>query len=143
MLLDWQKVENLKWLKNLMKICRGNISIHGELEFINGVCYGDKKTVRNWKKIIPRNCWKMLSDETKPIVVPPPALPDEDAIEIPSYDPDYAKEYIKRKADKYELKKKIQLEAYHAGMTYGQYRKKYYPNFTFKDEPEVIFSHKK
>jgi len=140
-LLDWQKVENLKWLKNLMKVCRGNISVNGRLDFINGVCYGDKRTIKNWKAIIPRNCWLMLSDAEKPVVTPPLALPDENQIELPTYDPEYQKEYIKRKADKYEMKKQIQNEAYHAGMTYGEYRKEYYPNFTFR-ELEIIFGEK-
>lgn len=39
------------------------------------------------------------------------------------------------------MKIKIQTEAYKLGMSYGAYRKQYYPDFTFRDE-KVKFSYR-
>jgi len=135
---DNDKEELLIWLKEQM--LQDNIIEFPEIEgftltVVDGVGYGNAKTIVHWRNHLPKNSWKIVSDE--PV---PQRTPSVRSVSVSQYDPEYMRDYYHvRKLDKYKMKIKIQSEAVKLGMTYANYRKQFYPNFTFRDE-KVKFS---
>ena len=132
---DNDKEELLVWLKEQM--LQDNIIEFPEIEgftltVVDGVGYGNAKTIVHWRNHLPKNSWKIVSDEPMPL--------RRQTTSTSQYDPEYMRDYYQvRKLDKYKMKIKIQSEAVKLGMTYANYRKQFYPNFTFRDE-KVKFS---
>jgi len=133
--INW-KEENLIWLKVQIETQEFIITEQGHLTVVDGIAYGSMQTIINWRNILPRNSWKLISDE------PIPVRTTTRVVQIESvYDPEYMRNYYHvRKVDKYKMKIKIQSEATKLGMSYGEYRRQYYPNFTFRDDDKVKFS---
>lgn len=131
-LIPW-KEQNLIWLKTEIENKEFIITEQGHLTVVDGIAYGSVETILNWRNILPKNSWKLISDEPIPVRVRP-------VVQVESvYDAEYMKAYYARKEDKYKMKIKIQSEAYKFGMSYKDYRRQYYPDFTFSDE-KVKFS---
>lgn len=131
-LIPW-KEQNLIWLKTEIENKEFIITEQGHLTVVDGIAYGSVETILNWRNMLPKNSWKLISDEPVPVRVRP-------AVQTESiYDAEYMKAYYARKEDKYKMKIKIQSEAYKFGMSYKDYRRQYYPDFTFSDE-KVKFS---
>jgi len=131
--IPW-KEQNLIWLKTEIENKEFIITEQGHLTVVNGVAYGSAETILNWRNILPKNSWKLVSDEPVPVRVRPVVVKVESV-----YDAEYMKEYYAKKADKYEMKKQIQNEANKHNMTFAEYRRQFYPNFTFRDE-KIKFS---
>jgi len=133
--IHW-KEENLIWLKVQIETQEFIITEQGHLTVVNGIAYGSMQTIINWRNILPRNSWKLISDE------PIPVRTTTRVVQVESvYDAEYMRNYYHvRKVDKYKMKIKIQSEATKLGMSYGEYRRQYYPNFTFRDDDKVKFS---
>jgi hypothetical protein len=130
--IPW-KEQNLIWLKTEIENKEFIITEQGHLTVVDGIAYGSVETILNWRNILPKNSWKLISDEPIPVRVRP-------VVQVESvYDAEYMKAYYARKEDKYKMKIKIQSEAYKFGMSYKDYRRQYYPDFTFSDE-KVKFS---
>lgn len=130
---------NLNWLKNQIDIYNNTNQLvetkYGNLLVVDMIAYGNAETIKKIQQQIPANSWVMFSDKTPPMRQQSTATSNQS-----SYDAEYMRNYYQvLKADKYKMKIKIQTEAYKAGMSYGTYRKQYYPNFTFKDE-KIKFS---
>lgn len=112
-----------------------NTEYKAPLLVVDMIAYCSKETIHQWLNIIPKKSWEIISD--KPIPVRTTATT---TTVVTSYDPIYMREYYRvRKAEKYKIKIRIQCEASKLGMTYGEYRRQFYPNFTFRDE-KVKFS---
>lgn len=112
-----------------------NTEYKAPLLVVDMIAYCSKETIHQWLNIIPKKSWEIISD--KPIPVRTTATT---TTVVTAYDPIYMREYYRvRKAEKYKIKIRIQCEASKLGMTYGEYRRQFYPNFTFRDE-KVKFS---
>lgn len=132
--IHW-KEENLIWLKVQIETQTEITTKEGHLIVIDGIAYGDIQTIINWRNILPKNSWKLVSDEPIPVRQPNP-----NNVNVSVYDAEYMRNYYHvRKLDKYKMKIKIQTEAVKLGMSYGSYRRRFYPNFTFRDE-KIKFS---
>ena len=133
--VNW-KEENLIWLKVQIETQEFIITEQGHLTVVDGIAYGSIQTIINWRNILPRNSWKLISDEPIPVRTTTRVVQAESI-----YDPEYMRNYYQvRKLDKYKMKIKIQTEANKLNMSYGAYRRQYYPNFTFRDDNKVKFS---
>ena len=132
---------NLNWLKNQINTNNNTNQVvetkYGNLLIVDMIAYGNTDTIKKIQQQIPKNSWILVSDQTPPMRQ---TTSTSTSTSTSQYDPEYMRDYYQvRKLDKYKMKIKIQSEAVKLGMSYANYRKQFYPNFTFRDE-KVKFS---
>lgn len=139
---------NLNWLKNQINTNNNTNQVvetkYGNLLIVDMIAYGNTDTIKKIQQQIPKNSWILVSDQTPPMRQTTrqvwPQSGTSTSTSTSQYDPEYMRDYYHvRKLDKYKMKIKIQSEAVKLGMSYANYRKQFYPNFTFRDE-KVKFS---